>query len=79
MEGQFLVRQIYEDEVTYNIIAAAVNRLSMLNFRLILHVTALIFIFSLSMQQLIFEKNVAPFEMLVKILISIKISYFFGY
>ncbi|OXU25138.1 hypothetical protein TSAR_004916, partial [Trichomalopsis sarcophagae] len=28
MEGQFLVRQIYDDEVTYNIIAAAVNRLN---------------------------------------------------
>ncbi|XP_058789203.1 guanylate cyclase soluble subunit beta-1 isoform X2 [Phymastichus coffea] len=27
MEGQFLVRQIYEDEVTYNIIGAAVKRL----------------------------------------------------
>lgn len=28
MEGQFLVRQIYEDEITYNIISAAVQRLS---------------------------------------------------
>jgi len=28
MEGQFLVRQIYEDEITYNLISAAVNRLS---------------------------------------------------
>lgn len=28
MEGQFLVRQIYDDEITYNIIAAAVKRLS---------------------------------------------------
>lgn len=28
MEGQFLVRQIYDDEITYNIISAAVNRLS---------------------------------------------------
>ncbi|XP_014297499.1 guanylate cyclase soluble subunit beta-1 isoform X1 [Microplitis mediator] len=27
MEGQFLVRQIYDDEITYNIISAAVNRL----------------------------------------------------
>ncbi|KAK0157271.1 hypothetical protein PV327_011276 [Microctonus hyperodae] len=27
MEGQFLVRQIYDDEITYNIIAAAVKRL----------------------------------------------------
>ncbi|KAJ8676635.1 hypothetical protein QAD02_012422, partial [Eretmocerus hayati] len=27
MDGQFLVRQIYDDEVTYNIISAAVNRL----------------------------------------------------
>jgi hypothetical protein len=25
MEGQFLVRQIYEDEITYNLIHAAVN------------------------------------------------------
>ncbi|KYQ60051.1 Guanylate cyclase soluble subunit beta-1 [Trachymyrmex zeteki] len=29
MEGQFLVRQIYEDEITYNLISAAVNKLSM--------------------------------------------------
>ncbi|OAD61386.1 Guanylate cyclase soluble subunit beta-1 [Eufriesea mexicana] len=28
MEGQFLVRQIYDDEITYNIISAAVNRLT---------------------------------------------------
>ncbi|PBC34528.1 Guanylate cyclase soluble subunit beta-1 [Apis cerana cerana] len=28
MEGQFLVRQIYDDEITYNIISAAVNRLN---------------------------------------------------
>ncbi|XP_046624706.1 soluble guanylate cyclase gcy-33-like [Neodiprion virginianus] len=28
MEGQFLVRQIYDDEITYNLIAAAVNRLN---------------------------------------------------
>jgi guanylate cyclase soluble subunit beta len=28
MEGQFLVRQIYEDEITYNLIQAAVNVLS---------------------------------------------------
>lgn len=28
MEGQFLVRQIYEDEITYNLITAAVNILS---------------------------------------------------
>ncbi|KAH0557577.1 Guanylate cyclase soluble subunit beta-1 [Cotesia glomerata] len=28
MEGQFLVRQIYDDEITYNIIAAAVKRLN---------------------------------------------------
>ncbi|KAL0273326.1 UNVERIFIED_CONTAM: hypothetical protein PYX00_006019 [Menopon gallinae] len=27
MEGQFLVRQIYEDEITYNLIAAAVKKL----------------------------------------------------
>ncbi|KAK0165453.1 hypothetical protein PV328_003962 [Microctonus aethiopoides] len=27
MDGQFLVRQIYDDEITYNIIAAAVKRL----------------------------------------------------
>lgn len=25
MEGQFLVRQIYEDEITYNLIGAAVE------------------------------------------------------
>jgi hypothetical protein len=25
MEGQFLVRQIYEDEITYNLIQAAVK------------------------------------------------------
>lgn len=34
MEGQFLVRQIYDDEVTYNIIGAAVKRLSEYNFEL---------------------------------------------
>lgn len=28
MEGQFLVRQIYEDEITYNLIGAAANKLS---------------------------------------------------
>lgn len=28
MEGQFLVRQIYEDEITYNLIGAAVEILS---------------------------------------------------
>lgn len=28
MEGQFLVRQIYEDEITYNLIGAAVELLS---------------------------------------------------
>ncbi|XP_012216269.1 guanylate cyclase soluble subunit beta-1 [Linepithema humile] len=28
MEGQFLVRQIYDDEITYNLISAAVNRLN---------------------------------------------------
>lgn len=28
MEGQFLVRQIYEDEITYNLITAAVDILS---------------------------------------------------
>lgn len=28
MEGQFLVRQIYEDEITYNLITAAVDALS---------------------------------------------------
>ncbi|KAG5338085.1 GCYB1 cyclase, partial [Acromyrmex heyeri] len=28
MEGQFLVRQIYEDEITYNLISAAVNKLN---------------------------------------------------
>lgn len=28
MEGQFLVRQIYDDEITYNIIGAAVEVLS---------------------------------------------------
>lgn len=27
MDGQFLVRQIYEDEITYNLIAAAVELL----------------------------------------------------
>lgn len=32
MEGQFLVRQIYDDEITYNIIGAAVKRLSKFNF-----------------------------------------------
>lgn len=28
MEGQFLVRQIYEDDITYNLIEAAVAILS---------------------------------------------------
>lgn len=28
MDGQFLVRQIYEDELTYNLIGAAVDVLS---------------------------------------------------
>jgi hypothetical protein len=30
MEGQFLVRQIYDDELTYNLIGAAVEVLSKL-------------------------------------------------
>jgi hypothetical protein len=36
MEGQFLVRQIYEDEITYNLISAAVNVLRKfpLNFQI---------------------------------------------
>lgn len=28
MEGQFLVRQLYDDEITYNLIGAAVDVLS---------------------------------------------------
>lgn len=28
MDGQFLVRQIYEDEITYNLVGAAVKILS---------------------------------------------------
>lgn len=28
MEGQFLVRQIYDDEITYNLISAATKKLS---------------------------------------------------
>lgn len=28
MEGMFLVRQIYEDEITYNLISSAVDILS---------------------------------------------------
>jgi guanylate cyclase soluble subunit beta len=31
MEGQFLVRQIYEDEITYNLINAAVDVLRKLS------------------------------------------------
>lgn len=44
MEGQFLVRQIYDDEITYNLIGAAVEILSTLmivfisNFKEILSV-----------------------------------------
>lgn len=30
MEGQFLIRQIYDDEITYNLIGAAVEILSKL-------------------------------------------------
>lgn len=33
MEGQFLVRQIYDDEITYNLIGAAVEILSKNNLR----------------------------------------------
>lgn len=32
MEGQFLVRQIYDDEITYGLIGAAVEILSKLLF-----------------------------------------------
>lgn len=32
MEGQFLVRQIYEDEITYNLIFAAVELLRKYTF-----------------------------------------------
>lgn len=32
MEGQFLVRQIYDDEITYNLIGAAVEILSKFPF-----------------------------------------------
>jgi guanylate cyclase soluble subunit beta len=35
MEGQFLVRQIYDDEITYNIIGAAVEVLSEYNCTLL--------------------------------------------
>lgn len=35
MEGQFLVRQIYDDEITYNLIGAAVEILSEFNYILI--------------------------------------------
>lgn len=33
MEGQFLVRQIYDDEITYNLIGAAVEVLSEFHVR----------------------------------------------
>lgn len=33
MEGQFLVRQIYDDEITYNLIGAAVEILSKYFYR----------------------------------------------
>lgn len=32
MEGQFLVRQIYDDEITYNLVGAAVEVLSKWKF-----------------------------------------------
>lgn len=32
MEGQFLVRQIYDDEITYNLISAAVDLLRKFEF-----------------------------------------------
>lgn len=32
MDGQFLIRQIYDDEITYNLITAAVEILSEFNF-----------------------------------------------
>lgn len=38
MEGQFLVRQIYDDEITYNLISAAVNRLSTYAFLILINV-----------------------------------------
>lgn len=31
MDGQFLIRQIYDDEITYNVIGAAVEILSKLS------------------------------------------------
>lgn len=34
MEGQFLVRQIYEDEITYNLIFAAVEILSRFHIKI---------------------------------------------
>lgn len=38
MEGQFLVRQIYDDEITYNIVSAAVNKLSTYNLLIPHHI-----------------------------------------
>lgn len=35
MDGQFLVRQIYEDEITYNIVGAAEKVLSKKHIKLI--------------------------------------------
>lgn len=35
MEGQFLVRQIYDDEITYNLVGAAVEVLSKSIYKII--------------------------------------------
>lgn len=39
MDGQFLIRQIYDDEITYNLITAAVEILSEFNFSAICHIS----------------------------------------
>lgn len=37
MEGQFLVRQIYDDEITYNLVGAAVEVLSKSIYKIVYH------------------------------------------
>lgn len=41
MEGQFLVRQIYDDEITYNLIGAAVEILSKYFYRYLISMLTL--------------------------------------
>lgn len=65
MEGQFLIRQIYDDEITYNLIGAAVEILSKYSCFGFVHVSYCWFIF------LVFVQKSVKCDILVKAVIVI--------